>query len=110
MLAAGFEGPDAAVMDRAIGDFSLSWASGEATFLALDKRLQDLDRSAWTRAHLAVDRADYPHTWQIRAELPDVADDHIFETILSLVMSGLAQRAPRPCECPVPGGQRTVAS
>jgi hypothetical protein len=32
---------------------------------------------------LAVDRAECPHTWQIRAELPDVADDDIFETILS---------------------------
>lgn len=109
ILAAGFEGPEAAVMYRAIGDFSLSWAGGEATFLALDKRIQDLDRSAWTRAYLAVDRSEYPNTWQIRAELPDVADDDIFETILSLVMSGLAQRAPRPCECPV-HGQRTVAS
>lgn len=104
MLAAGFEGAEAAVMYRAIGDFSLSWAGGEADFLALDKRLQDLDRSAWTRAYLAVDRSEYPNTWQIRAELPDVADDDIFETILSLVMSGLAQRAPRPCECPAHGG------
>jgi AcrR family transcriptional regulator len=109
ILAAGFEGPEAAVMYRAIGDFSLSWAGGEATFLALDKRLQDLDRSAWTRAYLAVDRSEYPNTWKIRAELPDVADDDIFETILSLVMSGLAQRAPRPCECPV-HSERTVAS
>ena len=109
MLAAGFEGPQAAVMYRAIGDFSLFWSGGEAAFLALDKRLQDLDRSAWTGAYLAVRRSEYPHTWQIRAELPDVADDDIFETILSLVMSGLAQRAPRPCECSV-HTQRTVAS
>jgi AcrR family transcriptional regulator len=106
MLAAGFEGPEAAVMYRAIGDFSLAWAGGEATFLALDKRLQDLDRSAWTRAYLAVDRAEYPHTWQIRAELADVADADIFEAILSLVMSGLVQRAPRPCQCPAHAGQR----
>ncbi len=103
MLAAGFEGAEAAVMYRAIGDFSLFWAGSEATFLALDKRLQDLDRSAWTRAYLAVSRSAYPHTWQIRAELPDVADDDIFETILSLVMSGLTQRAPRPCQCPAHG-------
>jgi hypothetical protein len=59
---------------------------------------------------LAVDRAEYPQTWQIRAELSDVADDDIFETILSLVMRGLVERAPRPCQCPVHGGQRTVAS
>ena len=109
MLAAGFEGAEAAVMYRAIGDFALSWAGGEATFLGLEKRLQDLDRSAWTRAYLAVDRSEYPNTWQIRAELPDVADDDIFETILSLVMTGLAQRAPQPCQCPM-HGQRTVAS
>jgi AcrR family transcriptional regulator len=109
MLAAGFEGPEAAVMYRAIGDLGLYWAGGEAMFLALDKRAQDLDRSAWTGAYLAVGRSQYPHTWQIRTELPDVADDAIFETVLSLVMSGLAQRAPRPCECPV-HGQRTAAT
>jgi len=109
VLAAGFEGPEAAVMYRAVGDFALFWAGSEATFLALDKRLQDLDRSAWTKAYLVVKPDEYPHTWRIRAELPDVDDDDIFETILSLVMSGLAQRAPRPCQCPA-HGQRTVAS
>jgi hypothetical protein len=37
-----------------------------------------------------------------RTELPEVADDAIFETILSLVMTGLIQQAPRPCSCHLP--------
>jgi AcrR family transcriptional regulator len=99
VLAAGFEGAEAATIYRAIGDFCLFWAGCEATFLALDERLQKNDRDAWTRAYLTVDRRDYPNIWQIRAELPEVRDDDIFETILSFVMAGLAQRAPRPCGC-----------
>ena len=54
---------------------------------------------AWTSAYLTADRADYPHIWQVRMELPDVDDDEIFESILSFIISGLAQHAPRPCEC-----------
>jgi hypothetical protein len=46
-----------------------------------------------------VDRATYPHIWQVRHELPDVDDDAIFETVLSLVLGGLIARAPRPCAC-----------
>src|SRR5215470_18120959 len=36
MFEAGFEGAAAVTAYRAIGDFALSWAGGEATFLALD--------------------------------------------------------------------------
>jgi TetR/AcrR family tetracycline transcriptional repressor len=100
VLAAGFTGAQAGVIYRALGDFALSWAGGEAAFLALDDQQQKNDRAAWTRAYLAVDKAEYPSIWQIRADLPDVRDDDIFETILSLVIAGLMQRAPRPCRCP----------
>lgn len=99
VLAAGFEGAEAATVYRAIADFALSWAGGEAAFLALPALLQKADRDAWTSAYLAADRADYPHIWQVRTELPEVGDNEIFETILSLVIGGLAQRAPRPCSC-----------
>jgi AcrR family transcriptional regulator len=98
-LAAGFEGAEAALVYRAMGDFSLYWAGCEASFLALDERLQKNDRDAWTRAYLTVGRGDYPNIWQIRTDLPEVRDDDIFETILSFVMAGLVQRAPRPCGC-----------
>ncbi len=47
-------------MYRALGDFTLAWAGSEAAFLALDPALQETDRSAWTRAYLAVDRARVP--------------------------------------------------
>jgi AcrR family transcriptional regulator len=100
VLAAGFEGAEAATVYRAVGDFALSWAGCEASFLAMDERLQKVDRDAWTGAYLVVDRADYPSIWQIRTELPEVRDHDIFETILSLVMAGLVRRAPRPCRCP----------
>jgi hypothetical protein len=29
-----------------------------------------------------------------------VTDDDIFESILAIVITGLRQRAPRPCACP----------
>ena len=115
VLDAGFEGAEAALVYRALGDFHLAWAGCEAEFLALDERSQQADRAAWTRAYLPVDRAAYPHIWQVRHELPDVDDDAIFETILSLVLGGLIARAPRPCAChtparlpPAPGCRRVT--
>jgi AcrR family transcriptional regulator len=99
VLDAGFEGAEAARIYRAIGDFTLSWAGYEAAFLALDTRAQNTDLQAWTRAYRAVGRAEYPNIWQLRDELPDVSDDDVFETVVSLVIGGLMQRAPRPCGC-----------
>ncbi len=97
-------------MYRALGDFMLAWAGGEAAFLALDPKQQEADEAAWTRAYLAVDRAEYPHTWQIRDDLAGVTDDDIFETILALVMAGFRVRAPRPCGCQKHAGQVPPAS
>jgi TetR/AcrR family transcriptional regulator, tetracycline repressor protein len=102
ILQAGFEAAEAAVMYRAVGDFSLAWAGFEASFLALDTRLQQSDRAAWTQAYLSVDRAQHPSISQVRTELPEVKDDDIFETILRTVMTGLRQLAPRPCSCHAP--------
>ena len=96
VLEAGFEGAEAVRIYRALGDFSLYWAGGEAG--GLDERAQATERAAWA-AYLAVDRAEFPHIWQVRLELPEVTDDAIFDTILSLVIDGLMQRAPRPCDC-----------
>jgi AcrR family transcriptional regulator len=100
---AGYTGKEAAVTYRAFGDFTLFWSGGEATFLALDEKAQQKDRDAWTRAYLVADRAEYPDIWRVREELPVVADDEIFETILSLVLGGIAARAPRPCACEAHG-------
>lgn len=100
VFEAGFEGAEAANTYRALGDFALSWAGGEAALLALDPALQRADRAAWTMAYMAVDRAEHPHIWQIRDDLAGVTDDSIFETILTLVTEGLHASAPRPCECP----------
>jgi AcrR family transcriptional regulator len=99
MLKAGFEGAEAALMYRAVGDFALSWAGFAASFLALEERLQQNDRLAWTRAYLAVSGAEHPNIWQIRTELPEVDDEAISDMILSLVIDGLVRRAPRPCGC-----------
>lgn len=99
VLDAGFERAQAALVYRALGDFALAWSGGEAAFLALDGRAQASDRAAWTRAYLGVDRAAYPHIWSVRADLPAVDDDAVFEMILSLVIGGLIQRAPRRCGC-----------
>jgi len=99
MLSAGFEGAEAALMYRVVGDFALSWAGFEASFRALDERQQQHDDAAWTRAYLAVSRAEHPNIWQIREDLPDVDDEEISATILGLVIDGLIRRAPRPCGC-----------
>ncbi len=97
---AGFAGQEAAVTYRAFGDFALFWSGSEGSFLALDKKAQQKDKDAWTRAYLIADRAVYPGIWRVREELPLVKDDEIFETILSLVLGGIMARAPRPCACP----------
>lgn len=99
MFSAGFEGAEAALMYRAVGDFALSWAGFEASFRALDERLQQRDTAAWTRAYLGVSRAEHPNIWQIRTDLPDVDDNDISATILGLVIDGLIHRAPRLCGC-----------
>jgi hypothetical protein len=99
MLQAGFEGPRAAVAYRACGDFALAWAGGEAAFLSMDAAQQQADRAAWTSAYRAVDRAAYPNIWQIRDDLAGVADDDIFELILTTVVTGLQHQAPNPCTC-----------
>jgi len=99
VLEAGFAGAEAARMYRGLGDFILAWAGAEAACLALDTALQETDRSAWTRAYLAVDKAEYQHIWQIRDELAGVTQDDIFETVLALVLTGFAVMAPRPCQC-----------
>jgi hypothetical protein len=99
VLKAGFTGAAAARMYRALGDFTLAWAGSEAAFLALDPSQQATDISAWTRAYLAVDRAEYPNIWQIRDDLAGVTEDDIFEAILGLVVQGFMVQAPRPCEC-----------
>ena len=96
---AGFSGKEAAVVYRAFGDFTLFWCGGEASFLALDEKAQQKDRDAWTRAYLVADRKVYPNIWRIREDLPEVQDDDIFETILSLVLDGIIARAPIPCAC-----------
>jgi hypothetical protein len=102
VLDAGFEETEAALVYRAIGDFALAWAGSEADYLAMDGRSQASDRAVWGRVYMAADPAEYPHIWQVRQELPDVDDDAIFETILSLVLGGLIARAPRPCHCHTP--------
>jgi AcrR family transcriptional regulator len=99
VLDAGFEGAEAARVYRAIGDFTLAWAGWEAAFLALDPGLQENDQAAWARAYRAVGRAGHPHIWQLRDQLPDVTDDDVFETVLSLLVGGLLQIAPHPCDC-----------
>jgi len=108
VLRAGFEGRRAAEVYRAIGDFGLYWSGGEASFMALDPDTQKRDQSAWTTAYLSADRVRYPAIHQIRDQLADVeADpDVIFETALSIFMSGLRAQAPRPCECPRHGAAR----
>ena len=100
VFQAGFEGLEAAVVYRSLGDFALSWCGGEAAIWALPESVQATDQAAWTQTYRAVDRAEYPHIWQVRDELPLVTDDDIFESILAMVISGLCQRAPRPCSCP----------
>jgi AcrR family transcriptional regulator len=100
VLAAGFEGAEAAVVYRAIGDFDLYWSGAEASSLAMDEQLQKNGRNAWTTAYLTADQAQYPAIFRVREHLPAVDDNEIFEMSLSLMLAGLYARAPRPCTCP----------
>lgn len=99
LLRAGFKGAQAALTYRAYADFALSFSGGEASLLALDQDVQDLDRMAWAGAYLTAQREVYPNIWRIRAALPKVADDEIFTLALGLVLDGLQLRAPEPCGC-----------
>jgi len=46
----------------------------------------------------------------VRDELPLVTDDEIFEVILKIVITGLCERAPRPCTYGAhPGGRGQIA-
>jgi len=99
VLRAGFQGAQAALVYRAFADFALAWCGGEASFRSLDQRQQGYDRAAWSRAYRTVREADYPGTWQVREDLPNVKDEDIFETILAAVLEGLLERAPSSCRC-----------
>lgn len=99
VMAAGFRGREAAVVYRSLGDFAMSWCGGEAALQALPEELQAIDRAAWTQAYRAVDKAEYPHIWEVRDDLPAVTCDDVFEGILSIVITGLCGRAPHPCPC-----------
>ena len=81
VMAAGFEGLEAAVVYRALGDFTLGFCGAEAALLALPEPLQTADRAAWSQSYRAVDSEEYPHIWRVRDELPLVAEDEIFEAI-----------------------------
>lgn len=99
------DGLEAAMIYRALADFTLGFCGGEAALLALPEPLQTVDRAAWSQAYRAVDGGEYPHIWRVRDELPLVTDDEIFEAILEIVITGLCERAPRPCTCGAhPGG------
>jgi AcrR family transcriptional regulator len=105
VMAAGFEGFEAAVAYRALGDFALGFCGAEAALLALPEPLQTVDRAAWTQAYRAVGSDEYPHIWRVRDELPLVADDDVFEAVLDIVITGICERAPQPCTCGAhPGG------
>jgi len=105
VMAAGFEGFEAAVVYRALADFTLGFCGGEAALLALPEPTQSVDRAAWTQAYRAVGHEEYPHIWRVRDELPLVTDNDVFEAVLKIMITGLCERAPQPCTCGAhPGG------
>ena len=99
VLRAGFQGAEAALVYRAIADFTLAWSGSEASFLALDAELQQADGAAWMSTYRAVGRDEHPSIWAVRDELAGLRDDDIFETVLSYFLTGLQSTAPAPCGC-----------
>ena len=99
VLEAGFEGAEAVRIYRALGDFSLSWAGGEARSWPWTSALRDrpggLDPGLPGRRPCGVPE----HLADPRRNCPTSRTTTIFDTILSLVIGGLMQRAPRPCGC-----------
>jgi len=108
VLAAGFDGIEAATVFRAIADFGLSWAGLEASYLALDQQRRDKDDAAWASAYQRLEPDELPNIWQIRRDLLVVNenDEEVFETALSFVVDGVVARAPKPCSCETHKKQR----
>lgn len=99
VVRAGFSGRDVALYYRVAADFSLLWAGGHASYLALAPGQQLIDESSWSREYFTADPKVYPRTSANRDHLVDVGFDEIFETALTLMLDGIAARAPRPCTC-----------
>jgi AcrR family transcriptional regulator len=99
MLAAGFEGEQAALSYRTIADFSLYLAGGEAKFLSLEPAEREADAGAWARAYRAVDPQEYPNISSLRDALPLVTEDAIYEQALAFFLGGLHAAAPAGCPC-----------
>lgn len=99
---AGFTGDEAALVYRAIADFSLYMAGGEAALLSLEPAQQEADAGAWTRAYRTVDAEEHPNIWGLRDSLSQLSgdDDRVYERALTLFMGGIQAAAPTPCPCP----------
>jgi AcrR family transcriptional regulator len=99
---AGFAGEQAALVYRAVADFSLYMAGGEAALMSLEPAQQESDAGAWTRAYRAVDADEHPNIHALREALPRIGDDDdaVYERALELFMAGVQAAAPKRCPCP----------
>ena len=101
ILAAGFEGAQAALMYRAIGDFALSWAGAKPRSWPSTSAPSRPTGPPGPGPTCPSTASSTPPSGRC-GHLPDVADDAIFEAILAVVMAGVRQLAPRPCSCHAP--------
>ncbi|MBF6537187.1 TetR/AcrR family transcriptional regulator [Nocardia farcinica] len=95
LLRAGLEGREAASCYRALVAVALSYASVEATVMALPSEARAGDREAWSNEYLALSPTRYPSIAAVAAHLADVDEDDQFDLILELFLDAIEVRAKR---------------
>ncbi|XVQ82919.1 TetR/AcrR family transcriptional regulator [Microbispora siamensis] len=93
----GFEPPEAARYERALGDHVLAWAAFEASFVMLPPEVREGDAGA-PLVYAAQSRDRYPRLAECAPHLPPVTVPQ-FETALEIFLVGLRTLAPeRPAD------------
>jgi AcrR family transcriptional regulator len=95
LLRAGLSPESAAICLRALGNYTRSAASIEASMLALDERSRQADNLAWEVEYRQLDPDRYPAIHELDGHLTTIGDPSAFQTGLELMLDGIALRAER---------------
>jgi AcrR family transcriptional regulator len=95
LLGAGLSPESAAICLRALGNYTRSAASIEASMLALDERTRRADNLAWEVEYRQLDPDRYPAIRELDGNLTTIGDPSAFWTGLELMLDGIALRAER---------------
>ena len=102
LLRAGLSPESAAICLRALGNYTRSAASIEASVLALDERTRQADNLAWQVEYRQLDPERYPAIGQLDGNLTTIGDPSAFWAGLELLLDGIAAQAERESAGPAP--------